>query len=777
MERNRRLVRQNEERLVRENEERLTRQNNEENNEENLNQNAFRNDNRDFGFRRDERVIPRLIRQDNTRPAVNQPTPSPPNISFTRRDVRFRDYTDQYVAQNVNFTGDWESFMQEARGSIVNELERKRGNKIFFSVNVKMRRLDEYDTLSTKIIRIKEPKIILEGTDVNELYDEIMDEINKQMDVLQDTDGSGWIFEELDKIDILTVSYEPLRGSKWLPLPKHIADKKAVINIKNKDEKCFMWCIARALSPTETNPQRVDKNLKEVAKTLNMDGIREATPIDDIPKFENQNPDIAVVVLGLNQKGNVYPIRQSKYFYERKHSVVLLLIKDEENFHYTLVNNNSRLISSQFSNHDGEIFICWNCINVFYDKDKYLYHRDQCSSHKPHILTMPKPGTFVKFKNYQHAKKFPFAVYADIESLTTKIEYCDVNPEVSYTTKTQLHKPISYVFRFVSFNQSVLKNKTVIYTGEDCMDNFVIKLEKLVVKIFNKPQAKPIYDRDEKIKQENSLYCYVCGGDFKTRKKLRDFEYFTGEYLGPCHYNCKSNKPDFIPIFFHNLANYDSHLFITKLASKFSGEKIRVIPTNEQKYISFTKYKKVGEYKNENNEDKNIYFSLRFVDSFKFMSSSLEKLANNLPKNKFKNLENRFSGRLLELAKRKGVFPYDWFDSIEKLKYDRLPPIEEFYSSLNEEGITKDEYDFALEVWNIFGCKTFKDYLELYNLIDTLLLADIFENFREICLENYKIDPAYYYTSPGLFWDAMLKETKIELELLSDIDMFYFLRE
>ena len=73
-----------------------------------------------------------------------------------------------------------------------------------------------------------------------------------------------------------------------------------------------------------------------------------------------------------------------------------------------------------------------------------------------------------------------------------------------------------------------------------------------------------------------------------------------------------------------------------------------------------------------------------------------------------------------------------------------------------------------------FGCESFKDYLELYNEIDVLLLADIFENFREICLENYKIDPAYYFTSPGLFWDAMLKETGIILELLSDIDMFYF---
>ena len=271
---------------------------------------------------------------------------------------------------------------------------------------------------------------------------------------------------------------------------------------------------------------------------------------------------------------------------------------------------------------------------------------------------------------------------------------------------------------------------------------------------------------------------HLCGKEFATDKeKIADFEYFTGEYLGASHKKCKNTKPDFIPIFFHNLAGYDSHLFITKLASNFRGEKVDVIPTNEQKYISFTKHSQVGTYKDkETGKEQNIYFKLRFIDSLKFMNAGLETLANNLPKNKFKNLEERFSGRQLELAKRKSIFPYDWFDSDEKLKHDRLPPIEDFHSMLYETDITRDDYNFALEVWKEFNCQTFKDYVEIYNLIDTLLLADIFENFREICFDNYGIDPACYFTSPGLFWDAMLKETGIELELLTDVDMFLFFK-
>ena len=730
-------------------------------------------------IRRQQRETPNTITMPIRPRQVIQPRTQPPNISFTRRSTSFGGYADQFIAQNVGMRGEWNSVMDEARESIIRELESKRGNKVFFSVTLKMKRRDgEFTTYADKNIRIKEPVIINEGTDINALFDEMRNQIDEQVDLLQDTEGSGWEFEELDKIDILTVGYDPLRASKWIPLPKKIADKKAVINIQNKDDNCFMWCVARAICPTEHNAHRVDKKLKEAAKTLNMNGIRAPIPIEDIYKFENQNPDFSIVVLGLNKYDNIIVLKDSKYTIERKNFVLLLLIKDEDkNTHYTLVNDSSKLLSSQFSKHKSVNFICWNCMNIFYEKEKFLNHREQCQNNNPCILKMPKEGTFIKFKNYQRTKKYPFVIYADIESLTTKIEYADVNPEISYTTKVQKHEPISYCFRFVSFNQSIIENRTIKYTGKDAMEHMVIELEYLVSLIYNIPQGKPIFGREEKIKQASTDYCHLCGeGNFsKDNKKLRDFNYYTGEYLGPCHYGCKSKQPNFIPIFFHNLSHYDSHLFITNLASRISGEKINVIPNNEQNYISYTKESLVDIIKGEE-KDKRIFFKLRFVDSLKFLGCSLSTLANNLPKDKFYNLEEKFDGKLLEMAKRKGVFPYDWFNMIEKLDWERLPNFEDFFSLLLGEVISRDEYEFALEVWKEFGCKNFKDYLELYNEIDVLLLADVFENFREICLENYKIDPAYYFTSPGLFWDAMLKETKIKLELLSDIDQYYFFK-
>ena len=125
----------------------------------------------------------------------------------------------------------------------------------------------------------------------------------------------------------------------------------------------------------------------------------------------------------------------------------------------------------------------------------------------------------------------------------------------------------------------------------------------------------------------------------------------------------------------------------------------------------------------------------------------------------------------LSLLTRKGVYPYEYMDSPEKLKETKLPPKEAFYSRLSDEGISDENYAHAQKVWETFEMKNLEDYHNLYNRVDVLLLADVFENFREICIRNYKLDLAHYYTAPGLDWDAALKVIQVKLELLSDIDM------
>ena len=228
---------------------------------------------------------------------------------------------------------------------------------------------------------------------------------------------------------------------------------------------------------------------------------------------------------------------------------------------------------------------------------------------------------------------------------------------------------------------------------------------------------------------------------------------------------------------FHNLSGYDSHLFIKNLG--FTEGNIDCIPNNGEKYISFSKEITVGTYpKKALDADGDIFYEqtpkkykIRFIDSFKFMATSLDKLVNNLPKDAFNNVKRYYSGEKFNLLTRKGVYPYEYMDTPEKLKETKLPPREAFYSKLNNENISDEDYAHAQKVWRVFKMEHFKDYHDLYNKIDVLLLADVFENFRNICIENYELDPAHYYTAPGLAWDAALKITNVELELLSDIDM------
>ena len=152
-------------------------------------------------------------------------------------------------------------------------------------------------------------------------------------------------------------------------------------------------------------------------------------------------------------------------------------------------------------------------------------------------------------------------------------------------------------------------------------------------------------------------------------------------------------------------------------------------------------------------------------------------LVSNLPKDDLIYTSKVFKGKRLDLMSQKGVYPYDFMDSFEKFNQTELPTKDQFYSILNNQHITDDEYDNAKKVWKTFKIKTMGEYHDLYLVSDVLLLTDVFENFRKTCMQYYKLDPCHYFTSLGLSWDAMLKMTNIKLELITDIDMFQFIEK
>ena len=474
----------------------------------------------------------------------------------------------------------------------------------------------------------------------------------------------------------------------------------------------------------------------------------------------------------------------------------------------------SRLLSSQITKHNGSIHICFRCLNAFQTNEKLEIHKEICKSHE--LIQMPEEETFIEFENHICSQKMPFVIFADFESLVEPISGCQPNPEKCFTNQFQKHKPCGFCYHIkCSFDENLSRTVTYRMKNEDSplgsrseapyqdiSQIFVEMIEDDITRIQNIPKKPLIMTQNDWKDFNESTKCWICQEEFeKDEKKVRDHCHFTGKFRGAAHNSCnlRYRKPWFIPVIFHNLQNNDAHLFVKNLG-KTEGD-IRCIPNNEEKYISFPKKIVVGCYIEKEGKEHEIKHDIRFVDSFKFMASSLDALVKNLERDK--KIETKKSllkekirergktlkeekltpkekeelGEKLDHLSKKGVYPYDFMDNIKKFQETKLPPKEKFYSKLNDENITDEDYQHAQKVWKTFNCKNMGDYHDLYLKTDVLLLCDVFEEFRNVCLENYELDPAWYFTSPGLAWDASLKKTQVKLELLNDIDMLQMIEK
>ena len=696
----------------------------------------------------------------------------------------FNGFASQYVIKGSP-DYDTTTFLTIAKPWVINIMDTNRNIKARLYLNCVMKRTDPdgFTHIRKFAFHSVGQKIITEETDPHEIFKEMMDEIEEEVQKVEHAEGSGWVFVEVENLTLHTDIWDPLKGSSYIDLPKELKNKNAIINMKNEDNKCFLWCVLRALNPKDEHPERIDKDLKSKEHTLNMEGIAYPVVLKDIKRFEKQNPDISISILGYSKEDKIYPLSEyTKRKDERKYNIVLLLIKNGENSHYCLVKNLSGLLKSQINKHDHKLYFCLNCLNSFDKPEKLEKHKEYCSEEDSVKINMPPPETYIKFNSFLNSERAPFAVYADFESIVKPLDSCDPDPTRSYTKKYQKHEPISFVYYIKSFNESVYPSTKRTYIKEnpedpDPVDVFINWLEEDVKIISELGNRKMIISKEEEEQFKQASNCWICGKLLNIQDRVRDHCHFTGRYRGAAHNICnlKYSKPNNISVFFHNLTGYDSHLFIKKL--NVTAGAIDCIPNNEENYISFSKTIITGEYTNKKGETRNKYFKIIFKDSLKFMASSLEALVNNLPEDAFKNLNKYFTPEQVKLLKQKGFFPYDYLDDIKKLKDKKPPPQKAFYSKLTEKGINNYNYNHVLNVWKTWKMKSLKDYLELYNECDVLLLADIFENFRDVCLKNYGLDPVYYYTAPGLAWDAMLKMTKINLELLSDIDMLLMIEK
>ena len=394
-----------------------------------------------------------------------------------REASAFKNYTNQYVIKNTVLGYGPLEFLADAKPAIVNIFNSNRNIKTILYLYCLMSRKDGDQVVIKKFaFHSKGQKLILEGTDVSDLYNEMAEEIEEEIQKVQDAEGSGWQFMEVENITLHTTRWDPINAGSYIDLPPFLKNKKAIINMKNEDDKCFKWCVLRALNPKDNHPERIDNDLKSKQDTINMEGIRYPVSFRGIDRFESQNPNISISVVGYNKDERVYPLKKSNYT-GCEHDITLLLIKDGENSHYCLVKDMSALIASQINNHKGTRHICLNCFSGYGTKEALNKHKEYCYNNECVKILMPSAGTYLSFKNFLHSEKAPFSIYADFESLIKDMDNCDPDPNKSYTKKYQKHEPTSFSYYIKCFIDGVYKPILRKYTktkpeDADAMDVF-----------------------------------------------------------------------------------------------------------------------------------------------------------------------------------------------------------------------------------------------------------------------------------------------------------------
>ena len=506
------------------------------------------------------------------------------------------------------------------------------------------------------------------------------------------------------------------RESSYLPLPEWLSRKKAIINPKNDDLECFKWAIIAADKWKEigNNPERVSK-LRKFEDEYDWNGVEFLFATKSIGKFEDNNR-MCVNLLAIESqspgedKKRIFILRKSTKDYDKV--VNLILINGENCYpnekrihnrnHYVAIKCLSRLLSSMDSKSDKVCYHCTNCLHGFPNEVSKRKHEEYCIHNDAARIEIPTKFPFVKYSKGQYQLKVPFVMYADFELLLVPNE--DENSNV-----VNVHEPSGWCVKTECVYNANGGGGIELYRGKDCVEKFckhIVNEAKRLYQSYPEVPMKPLM-RAQKREHLSTKSCHICLKKLSIDSvKVRDHCHFTGEYRGAAHNICnlRYKVPNYIPVVFHNLSGYDAHLFIQELGKHI--EKVGVIAKNEEDYISFSTRVKVGEKVDKNGVVIPIERELRFIDSFKFMSSSLDSLVNNLSRgdHRFKGLEG-YMRKQRELLIRKGVYPYEYMDSWEKFEEDCLPGINKFYSKLNNIGIKEDDYKQAMRVWNEFGLK------------------------------------------------------------------------
>ncbi len=557
----------------------------------------------------------------------------------------------------------------------------------------------------------------------------LIEQINKncfewERESLRKFESSDMRYVRVLSYDINISIFNPLRGAEYFKIPEYLSNKKAIINVQNRDNRCFLYAIASALMNVDKNANRA-KQYDELVSTFNIDDIDMPMVCDDeiITKFEDQNKEllkgnrINVLQYFKDEEGHyIEPVRTSDRVKDNK-AINIIYVEDDneeeeiEKSHYCWVKSMSRLFGDQISGNKNKTRICNNCLSYHTQNEEiFAKHVRDCKGVNTACQIQEFRKGNLEFTSFNDSVKVPYVIYADFEAVLKNVN----DNTNSNTTKTQQHVPCGYMLLCVGPDGQIFRES--LYRGRNhmkTMKRFFRDIKRFQYAVL---QAIP------KPKQEKT-------------------------------------KPPEIPLFFHNGNRYDTHIVINYFAKLKQQMKIDgVIMRNSQNFISF----KLG--------------NIVFKDSIDFLNGSLDKVSKSLSKDDYKLTKLLYPNQdEFKMMIRKGVYPYEYMNSFKRFRERVLPPKEAFHSKLTGCGISDNEYERACDIWTKFKCRNMGDYHDLYLKTDVYLLADIFENFRNKSYQVRGLDPCHSYTLPGYSWKCLLKESKAKLPYIPDSNMHMFL--
>ena len=411
-------------------------------------------------------------------------------IVIKESKTALKRFARQYVIDGVEKT-DAPTFLDIVKPEVVKFMSKHRQIKMNLVLVCEMERHSmEHETgVIEKIPFVSRTEIVLEGTDVAELFIQMVDRILESFANFQ-MKGSNWRLKSVIRLEINTGTYKPLKGKSYIPLPKELAAKKAIINIKNEDDECFKWCVTRALNPIVKHSERITEQLKEHAKSLNWDGIKFPVAVDEnvISKFERNN-NLNINIFGYDSKEmDIFPLIISKNKSEK--AIDLLLISNGKTKHYCLIKNFNKLASGRTETSHNKMYYCKRCLTGYRTVEGLQKHNEYCSLHGAQKIVMPAEGATEYFKHYCRSMRVPFVIYADFESFIEPISSCNPNPATSFTHKFQKHTPSAFCYHVVCSDGSLYSREPVVYSAKNQTDDvaqlFVNSVEQTTKDIYNK---------------------------------------------------------------------------------------------------------------------------------------------------------------------------------------------------------------------------------------------------------------------------------------------------